>query len=328
LRAGIGIHEARNVRVSDCRIHDNGMGIDIEPDFWIGNSPDPQSPELKPYDVDVQPPGGAAQPTWIWFTSIENCQIYDCDKPFTVGTKYSHVVIRGCFIDNSRNHPYGVILSVPHSTVLDSEIDAGTGSLCVGLGDLSPGRVVFTMERCLVRTRSAWVNGVWTTGHGLFLPADQADVGAGIIAPRVIKALIANNRFVNESDAAWFPDGTDSGTRLPNLSHGDSAEQITFRDNAVFIPRAAHHRAAVPPVGDNHMSAVGVHVQLAADNVYETDLDVPDAFFQTQYGAVPGTPARFAVVARNERFLAPGDGRGFRPGDDTNHDNAQAFHLP
>lgn len=133
LRAAIGIHEARNVRVSDYRIHDNGMGIDIEPEYWIGTSPDPQHPDLRPYDPGVEPPGGTAQVSWLWFTTVENCQIYDCDKPFTVATKYSHVVLRSCFIDNSRDHPYPVILSVPHCTVVDSEIDAGIGSVCVGL---------------------------------------------------------------------------------------------------------------------------------------------------------------------------------------------------
>ena len=102
--------------------------------------------------------------SWLWFTTVENCQIYDCDKPFTVATKYSHVVLRSCFIDNSRDHPYPVILSVPHCTVVDSEIDAGIGSVCVGLGDLSPARVVFSMQRCLIRTHSGWVGGSWMTG--------------------------------------------------------------------------------------------------------------------------------------------------------------------
>jgi len=329
VRAGIGIHEARNVRISDCRIYDNGMGVDIEPDLWIGTSPVPgDQGELRPFDVNIRPQGRRDLPGWSWLTLLDNCQVFDCDKPFSVAVKYSHVVIRGCFIDNARQHAYPLIMSVPHCTIVDSEIDAGTGSVSVGLTHLIPGRTVFTMERCLVRSHTRSVNGVLTTGHGLFLTGEDTDVGTGDPAPRVLKALIANNHFINESVSPWSPDGTDGGTALPNISHGLSALQITFRDNLVFLPQQAHYRYANPATGPDYLTAVRLCVQLAENNVYVTDLDVADAYFQVYYSSDVAEPPKYPVAARNERFIAPGDGKGIRPADNTAHDNRLPFHIP
>lgn len=304
-RASIGVHETRHIRISDCRIYANGMGIDIEPDLWIGSTfpPGTNPPDIA--DKDIDPPGSSR------FTLIENCEIYNNYKPLSVNTKYSQVRVQGCFIDNQQNHPYAVILSAPHCSLLDSEINAGTGSIIPTGKDTLPGYNVFTMERCLVRTHTAMVNGKLTTGHGLFITAQEINLGGGVIGPQIVQGLIANNRFINESTHPWSPD-----VRLPNLSHGDSALQLTFRDNYVFIPKAAHHRSP------SWMNAVGMHVQLAENNVYDTDLEGNGDFFQIIYDpSQVGKPPKFGVLVRNERFLSPGDGTSFRPGDNTPHNN-------
>jgi hypothetical protein len=321
-RAGIGVHETRHIRISDCRIHDCGMGIDIEPDFWVGAPP---RPGAESFDTSIDPPGASR------FSIIENCEIYNDDSPLTVNVRYSHVRVQGCFINNQRSVQQPVVLSVPHCALLDSEIDTGVGRIDVALTGADPGNNVFTMERCLIRSNTAMVDGILTTGAGLIIaPADSEP-------PRIQQALIANNRFINESDQSWFPidpmtgERADNGSRFPNLSHGDLMLQLTFRDNYVFIPKAAYHNQRV--VDDagrmvyKEMPAVGMHVQLAENNVYDTDLDAPGAYFEVLYGSDPATPAKFRVVARNERFLSPGDGKGFRPGDDTLHDNTLPFSV-
>jgi hypothetical protein len=260
-RANIAIHETRHIRISDCRIYKGGMGIDIEPDVRIGT---------EEADKDIEPPGSSR------FTIIENCEIYNNEKPLSVGMRYSQVRVQGCFIDNQHNNLQPVILNVPHCALLDSEINTGAGRIDVALTGADPGRNVFTMERCLIRSNTAMVDGVLTTGAGLFIVPD-----ATVVPPRIMQALIANNRFINESKEPWFPvdpvsgKRDDTGWRFPNLSHGDSMLQLTFRDNYVFIPKEAYHGK-----GDI-MTAVTMSVQLAENNVYDTDLAIAGAFFST-----------------------------------------------
>ena len=152
VRCNVAIHEMRHVRVSDCRIHDAGMGIDIEPDLSIGDD----------FDTGIPPPGSSR------FTTIENCEIFANQKPLSVNVRNSHVRVQGCFIDNQFNNQQPVILSVPHCALLDSEIDAGTGRIDVGLTG-TIGRNVFTMERCLIRSHLQW----WTA-TGLLGPASSS----------------------------------------------------------------------------------------------------------------------------------------------------------
>jgi hypothetical protein len=300
-RCNIAVHETRHIRIADCRIYGSGMGIDIEPDLAIGTE----------YDVNIQPPGSSR------FTVIENCEIFNNVKPLSVGVRYSHVRVQGCFIDNEYENQQPVILSVPHCALLDCEINTRSGYIDVAITGSLPGNNVFTMERCLIRSNTAMVNGVLTAGAGLFIAPDPTAE-----PPRIKQALIANNRFINESTHAWFPvdaEGpVDNGSRFPNLSHGDLMLQLIFRDNYVFIPSAAYHGQG------GGMSAVGMHAHLAENNVYATDLGADGAFFQVLYGT--GTPPAFGVLVRNERFLSGGAGQGFRPGDNTNHDNTYPYY--
>lgn len=363
-RCNIGVHETRHIRISDCRIYDSPMGIDIEPDLRIGTE----------FDKDIRPPGSSR------FTIIENCEIYDNEKPLSVNVRYSQVRVQGCFIDNQHNDQQPVTLSVPHCALLDSEINTGAGRIDVALTGADPGRNVFTMERCLIRSKTAMVNGVLTTGAGLWIDADPT-----VRPTRIKQALIANNRFINESDQPWFPidpvsgKRVDRGWRFPLLGHGSSMLQLTFRDNYVFIPKEAFHGRG------EGMVAVAMRAHLAENNVYETNLAaapsseplpawepsigtkiiiyepgdvviesgnhylcrvdhtattttfsddllagfwalaeyIPGAFFQTQYQL--GTPPRFGVLVRNERFLSAGDGTAFRPADNSKHDNTLPF---
>ena len=298
VRACIAVHETRHMRISDCRLYDSGMGIDIEPDLRIGTE----------FDKDISPPGSSR------FTIIENCEIYNNEKPLSVGVRYSQVRVQGCFIDNQRNNQQPVILSVPHCALLDCEINTGTGRIDVALSGADPGGNVFTMERCLIRSNTAMVKGLLTTGAGLIIAPD-----ATVVPLRIIQALIANNRFINESKEPWFPidpisgEREDNGSRFPNLSHGNSMLQLTFRDNYMYIPKEAYHGK-----GDG-MAAVSMTVHLAENNVYETNLATAGAFFHTFYQS--GKPPRFGVLVRNERFLSEGDHSCFRPGDNSVHDN-------
>ena len=361
VRCNIAIHETRHIRVSDCRIYDSGMGVDIEPDLRIGTD----------FDKDIEPPGSSQ------FTIIENCEIYNNEAPLGVNVRYSQVRVQGCFIDNKRDSQQPASLSVPHCALLDCEIDTGTGRIDVAVTGADPGRNFFTMERCLIRSKTAMVNGVLTTGAGLWIAVDPTNRPT-----RLKQALIANNRFIDDSKVPWWPlvDGErqEGGARFPSLSHGSSMLQLTFRDNYVFIPKEAYHGKG------EGMVAVDMSAHLAENNVYETDLAsaapsepppawkpssdveriiyepgdvviesglhylcridhestifsadllagfwipveyITGAFFQTLYGQ-SGTPPRFGVLVRNERFLSAGDGTAFRPAENTRHDNTYPY---
>lgn len=266
-RGNISVHEARNVRITDCRIYDGGEtggsigfmpshGIDIEPDFprTEGNTGQPK--QFFPSDVSNG------------FTVIDNCELYaNVGAAIVVNVRSSRVRVQGCRIENERENAYPVILSVPHGTLLDSEINTGTGRIEVGLSGTDPGNNVFTMERCLVRSDTLVVNGAPVTGGGLFINPDPTD-----LPHRLTQALIANNRFIHESSEPWWPMGVngvrqDGGARFPVLGHGYRMLQLIFRDNYVFIPKEAHHGAVTP-----QMVAVSANVHLAENNVYETDL--------------------------------------------------------
>ena len=97
--------------------------------------------------------------------------------------------------------------------------------------------------------------------------------------------------------------------------------QLTFRDNYVFIPKAAYGSR------DAGMPAVQLSVHLCENNVYETDLVGADQagngrYFEALFDeSNVGVPPKFGVLVRNERFVSAGDGTAFRPGDHTLHDN-------
>jgi hypothetical protein len=299
IRAGIAIFETRHVRISNCRIYNNGMGIDIEPNVRTGTQ----------IDKDIEPPGTGssrdrdpfdengkilAPPGSSRFTIIENCEIYNNEKPLSVNKRYSHVRVQGCFIDNQRDNSQPVVLSVPHCALLDCEIDTGTGHIDVAITGSLPGYNVFTMERCLVRSHTAIIAGELRTGRGLKIAPEPT------VRPlRIIQAIVANNRFINESDQPWFPLGedgkhVDNGRRFPDLSHGDSMLQLTFRDNYVFIPKEAFSDR-----GDAPMPAVSMHAQLAENNVYETDKHTPVTYRVTAEDGSSQAYTVTVIVAAN-----------------------------
>ena len=277
VRACIAVHETRHMRISDCRIYDSGMGIDIEPDLRIGTE----------FDKDIRPPGSSR------FTIIENCEIYNNEKPLSVGVRYSQVRVQGCFIDNQRNNQQPVILSVPHCALLDCEINTGTGRIDVALSGADPGGNVFTMERCLIRA---------TSGEGLFI---IADVG------RITQVLIANCRFICEA--------TNPTTKyFPYMATGQDMLMLTFRDNYTFIPSASYS-------GDGQKICSTVSVSLAENNVWETDyagggVNFLGVYYHTDSSVYP----KYPILVRNERFISP-DGTGIRAADASEHDNNFPF---
>jgi hypothetical protein len=284
-RGNISIHETRNVRISTCRIYSGGItggqlsfspghGIDIEP--------------------DVTPPVTELPNQLI---TIDNCEIYgNALRALVVNVRYSHVVVRGCFIDNENEDQFPVVLSVPHCTLLDSEINVRTGRIDVALTGTLPGHNVFTIERCLVRG---------TDSFGLFI---GAQVG------RITKALVQNNRFINESTAPLT-------RQFPSLSHGTDMLHLIARDNYVFIPAQAYQDG-----GHGFHLVVAMVAHLAENNVYETDLDSGSSYFAVEYEVGAFTPPQYAQLARNERFISP-SGTGFRPLDNSAHDNTHPFTL-
>jgi Right handed beta helix region len=260
VRACIAVHETRHVRISDCRIYDSGMGIDIEPDLRIGQE----------FDKDIRPPGSSR------FTIIENCEIYNNEKPLSVSVRYSQVRVQGCFIDNQRNNQQPVILNVPHCALLDCEINTGTGRIDVALSGADPGDNVFTMERCLIRA---------TSGEGLYI---APDVG------RIAQALIANCRFICEATSP-------TTASFPCLSTGRDMLMLTFRDNYTFIPAASYDDSAL----EDFKVCSTVLASLAENNVWETNYPsggkkYMGVFYHTDFSIYP----RYPVLIRNERFIS------------------------
>ena len=282
VRACIAVHETRHVRISDCRIYDSGMGIDIEPDLRIGTE----------FDKDIRLPGSSR------FTIIENCEIYNNEKPLSVGMRYSQVRVQGCFIDNQRNSQQPVILSVPHCALLDCEINTGTGRIDVALTGADPGGNVFTMERCLIRA---------TSGEGIFI---VPDVG------RIAQALIANCRFICEATSP-----TETG--FPLITTGRDMLMLTFRDNYTFIPSASYSKEEPQKtIGFKVCSTVAA--SLVENNVWETDYAGDDThylgvFYHTDFSEYP----KYPILVRNDRFISPNN-KGIIPFDATDYDN----HFP
>ena len=107
--------------------------------------------------------------------------------------------------------------------------------------------------------------------------------------------MIENNRFIDESTGP-------RDDEFITLSHGDGNSgnplQATFRDNYVFIPAASYS-------GTTQDIAVTMHVQMAENNVYQTDRDSTTEFLGVHYIAGTSNPG-YHVIARNERFLAAG----------------------
>jgi Right handed beta helix region len=262
-RAGIAIHETRHVRISDCRIYDNGMGIDIEPDLWIGAT----SPlGTISFDKDINPPGSSR------FTLIENCEIYNNEKPLSVVSKYSQVRVQGCFIDNQRNSQQPVILSVPHCALLDCEIDTGTGRIDVALTGSTPGNNVFTMERCLIRA---------TSGDGLHV---LAEVG------RISQALIANCRFICEATSP-------TSSNFPYLGTQQDMLMLTFRDNYTFIPSESYS-------GSRFKICSTVAASLVENNAWETDyIGDEEKYLGVYYHTDSSVYPNYPILVRNERFI-------------------------
>ncbi len=236
------------------------MGIDIEPDTRIGTE----------IDKDIRPPGSSR------FTIVENCEIYNNEKPLSVGVRYSQVRVQGCFIDNQRNDQQPVILSVPHCALLDCEINTGTGRIDVAITGADPGDNVFTMERCLIRA---------TSGEGLFIAPDVA---------RIAQALIANCRFICEATSP-------TTAAFPNLSTGRDMLMLTFRDNYTFIPAASYDDSAL----EDFKVCSTVLASLAENNVWETNYPSGGkkylgVYYHTDFSIYP----RYPVLIRNERFIS------------------------
>jgi Right handed beta helix region len=276
VRCNIAVHETRHIRISDCRLYDSDMGIDIEPNLRIGTE----------FDKDIMPPGSNR------FTIIENCEIYNNEKPLSVDVRYSHVRVQGCFIDNQRDNVQPVILSVPHCALLDCEINTGTGHIDVAITG-SDGDNVFTMERCLIRA---------TSGEGLSI---IAQVG------RIAQALIANCRFICEATSPTIKS-------FPLIETGHDMLMLTFRDNYTFIPSASYS-------GSGQKICSTVAVSLAENNVWETDYpgggeNFLGVYYQTDSSVYP----KYPHLVRNERFISP-DSTGIRAADASDHDNTYPY---
>jgi len=159
-RGNVSVHESRGVRISDVRIHEGGITSTVPPgedeDTMLGFLPQHGidiEPDAAFSDLTGQPPGGVAD-RGNRFVTIENCQIYGNAGPaIDVGGRFSQVRVRGCLIDNERENSMPLILSSPHCSLLDSEINTRTGYIQLAVSGCWPGKNVFTMERCLGRSQ-------------------------------------------------------------------------------------------------------------------------------------------------------------------------------
>lgn len=244
-------------------------------------------------NIDIEP--DVAPPTVEAATSqilVENNQMTNSYlRNFAVNVRTTFVIVRGNYIDNIPNDLQPVTLGIPFGVLEDNDISTGTGRIDVAVSGTDGGNVVYIRRNKITANRG---DGLLVSGQG----------------GRLKQAIIEGNRFIQT--------GSPLTGRFPSLSHGDDALQIIFRDNYVFLPTAAH------PGGGQFIST-DMHVQLAENNTYETDLSHGTNYFAVLY-TDNGVRPQFGTLALNERFISPNN-LSFRPGDNTAHDNTLPFTL-
>jgi len=290
-RANFGAHEYRCLTIRSCRVHGGGnhegtkfysprCNFDWEPDVSRTGDVSDQG-----YHSD-QPPAGSSQNTNVSniLTSIEMSEFYNAGLRNIVSVrKTSHMHVKQCFLDNEINDQQPLGFSIPFAKLTDNIIDIRGGRLDISLTGGVEGIGQFTMRDNEVRAR-ARPDG--KRGAALFWAGDNGFQ---------TQVMIENNRFIDESTGP-------RDDEFITLSHGDGNSgnplQATFRDNYVFIPAASYS-------GTTQDIAVTMHVQMAENNVYQTDRDSTTEFLGVHYIAGTSNPG-YHVIARNERFLAAG----------------------
>jgi hypothetical protein len=203
-RSNVSVHEIQFFRMSNVSSYNAGITggmISFSPGTAVDIEPDPVA-------VDIGTATGSS------YAIFDNCEFYNCLRPFTANVRFAQLIIRNCRLKNENSDQQPMVLSIPQLSISDCDIDTGTGRIDIGLSGTLPGMNVFTMERCLIKASS---------GEGL------------IVAPtagRVAQAYIANNRFICNTTVPRT-----NGKRFPSVSYGDPARYyMTGSPNLTFTP--------------------------------------------------------------------------------------------
>ena len=145
---------------------------------------------------------------------------------------------------------YAVVLSTTSGVLKNSTIDTRTGAIWTAWPQHpdATGDINTTLSG----------NTIFTTGNGIVAKFAGATL---LVDGNTIKGKYT-------SRAQYY---------MPHLSAGD----ITFKNNRVFIPKAAFD----PKQTSGHLIAYLVGVTLSSRNTFETDLRTSGARFTVQYGA-------------------------------------------
>jgi len=302
-RNNIGGIEFRGLTIRNCRIYEGGRTGDGADVAWYspGANIDIEPDAIYPA-VDLTP----------GMTLIENCSLKNSRQTnVTAAVRNTHVIMRNCEVDNPGGNQQPVVMSVQYGVIEDCLLDLGTGRVDAAITGSQPGKNIFYFNRNEVHA---------TNGEGLFI-AGQLD-GPNTMTPydhpRIAYAMVTGNHFINDSI-------TPLTKYFPSISNGSSAVNITFRDNYVYIPSTAYQS---PGSGQHIITTLAVN--LAENNIWETDLDSTGDFFAVYYQPLSGAAPKYNGIVRNERFFAPGfvvTTRGFRPADDSTWNTDYAFGM-
>lgn len=286
-RGNYSLHEAEHVELTNCKgdkggISDGGTSPTYSPNHNVDIEPDPVA-------TDIGSSGDFGNGHMIF----RNCKFTGSGlRNFAANVRQAWVHIEHCYFDNPNNDSFPIVLSVPHVTFIHNEVDINNGRMSVSLSGSIGGNISYFADNKIT------VNN----GEGLFCSGD----GSG----RVLSLIAERNRFISRATTAVTKS-------IVNLSHGTDSDtmMIYYRDNYHFFPAAAHNG------GSQHI-VVSLNVQMAENNVYETDMNSTSSFFGTLYNSGTLT-ARHGQQVRNERFFAAGAAgttQAFRSADKSDYD--------
>ena len=286
-RGNYSFHEAEHVEMNNCKgfkggISDGGTSPTYSPNHNVDIEPDPVATDL-----------GSSGDYGNGHMKFSNCKFTGSGlRNFAANVRQAWLHIEHCVFDNAENDSFPIVLSVPHVTFIHNEVDVNDGRMSVSLSGSIGGNISYFADNKITANN----------GEGLFCSGD----GGG----RVLSMIVERNRFISRATSAVTKS-------LVNLSHGgdDDTLMVYYRDNYHYLPSAAHNG------GSQHI-VISLNVQIAENNVYETDKDHATQFFATFYNAGTLT-ARHGQQVRNERYFAGGTAgatQAFRSGDNSAYD--------